>query len=189
MDITTQKLSESNMDDYLLFFDNIAFKDNPDWAVCYCHFYHYEGIEAAWSERSGSENRNAVIENIKLKRFNGYLAYAEGQPVAWCNVNKPEAYGTFFNYSDSVSPPKAPSASIVCFITAADFRRMGIASLLLDRIIVDYKQEGYLSLEAYPHKNSKTDAGEYHGPLSLYQKKGFTIIKESEDYAVVRREL
>ena len=189
MDITIEKLSESNLTDYLSFFDNAAFKDNPGWAGCYCHFYHYKGTEAEWSKRSGSANRNAVMENIKLKRFNGYLAYADGQPVGWCNVNKPEVYGTFFNYRTGVSPPKEPSASIVCFITAAGFRRRGTASLLLDRIIADYKEDGYLSLEAYPHKKCKSDADEYHGPLLLYQKKGFTIIKELENYTIVRKEL
>jgi ribosomal protein S18 acetylase RimI-like enzyme len=190
MDINIEKLSEFNLDDYLLFFDNIAFKDNPDWFGCYCNFYHFNGTESEWSERQGLDNRNSVIKNVKQSKFNGYLAYAEDRPVAWCNVNDPEAYGTFFKYPDGlISPAEKPSASIVCFITASEFRRKGIASLILDRVIEDYGNLGYRSLEAYPHKNIKTDAGEYHGPLSLYMTKGFSIIEEFENYTVVRKVL
>ena len=36
--ITVQPLTLARREDYMRFFDNDAFTDNPHWASCYCHF-------------------------------------------------------------------------------------------------------------------------------------------------------
>ena len=41
MEIKIKSLEPELIDDFLYFFDNVAFTDNPDWSVCYCHFHHF----------------------------------------------------------------------------------------------------------------------------------------------------
>lgn len=41
--ITVLRLAPERRDDYLRFLDHDrgpAFADNPEWARCYCHYYH-----------------------------------------------------------------------------------------------------------------------------------------------------
>jgi hypothetical protein len=38
------KLSSKNIDDYVYFFDKVAFSKDPDWAGCFCVWYHWDDI-------------------------------------------------------------------------------------------------------------------------------------------------
>jgi hypothetical protein len=35
-ELVVKELTPSLRDDFLLFFDTVAFADNPDWSDCYC---------------------------------------------------------------------------------------------------------------------------------------------------------
>jgi hypothetical protein len=37
--LIVKELTPSLRDDFLLFFDHVAFVDNPDWSDCYCSAY------------------------------------------------------------------------------------------------------------------------------------------------------
>jgi len=38
-ELVVRELTSSLRDDFLLFFDSVAFADNPDWSDCYCSAY------------------------------------------------------------------------------------------------------------------------------------------------------
>ena len=40
-ELVIKELNPSLKDDFLYFFDHIAFADNPDWSDCYCSLYHF----------------------------------------------------------------------------------------------------------------------------------------------------
>ena len=40
-EIVVKELTPSLRDDFLMFFDSVAFADNPDWSDCYCSAYHF----------------------------------------------------------------------------------------------------------------------------------------------------
>ena len=50
-----QPLSPKLLPDWLNFFDNIAFVDNPDWSDCYCCCYQLECTNQEW----GGKNETA----------------------------------------------------------------------------------------------------------------------------------
>ena len=73
------------------------------------------------------------------------------------------------------------------FVIAPPFRRHGIASALLDRVIVDASSRGAAWIEAYPdNKPEESDAGHFRGPRSMYDARGFEPIKVRERDTVVR---
>jgi ribosomal protein S18 acetylase RimI-like enzyme len=39
MSVEIKALTPELVEDYLAFFDSVAFADNPDWSGCYCYFY------------------------------------------------------------------------------------------------------------------------------------------------------
>ena len=81
MDVKIKPLAPDLLDDFLHFFDNIAFSDNPEWKGCYCHFYHFAGDMEQWEKATKEQNRNSTITLIKEKKMKGLLAFVNNEPV------------------------------------------------------------------------------------------------------------
>ena len=190
MDVKIKSLEPNLIDDFLYFFDNIAFQDNPDWSSCYCHFYHFNGTNEEWMKTTGEENRNASIKLIQSGKMTGYFAYLDNKPVGWCNANLKKNFQKLLLIEEFNTTFEGKLASIVCFIISHLYRRKGVARKLLQHICMDLKQKGYDCIEAYPRKGNKlSDAHQYRGPLLLYESEGFRIYKELENFYIVRKEL
>jgi ribosomal protein S18 acetylase RimI-like enzyme len=186
MNISIKPLSPDLLNDYLFFFDNIVFTENPDWSRCYCYSFHFIGTNDQWNKE---DNRSSVIEFIKENKMAGYLAFHENKPVGWCNVNNRLNYQRLLKYYDLIDDPNDKVCSIVCFVISPDLRRKGIAQKILEQIIIDYSSLDYDYLEAYPGKGNLSCEKHYKGPLGLYEKHNFKITKEYPEYYVVRKYL
>lgn len=186
MNISIKPLSADLLNDYLVFFDNMVFTENPDWSRCYCYSFHFIGTNEEWNK---DNNRSSVIEFIKENKMAGYLAYHDNKPVGWCNTNNRLNYQRLLKYYDLIDNPNDKVCSIVCFVINPDLRRKGIAQKILERIIVDYSSLDYDYLEAYPGKGNLSCEKLYKGPLDLYKKHQFEIVREHADYYVVRKYL
>jgi len=186
MNITIKPLSPDLIDDYLHFFDNQVFTENPDWSKCYCYFFHFVGTDEQWNKK---DNRAAAIKIISEGKMKGYLAYSNNKPVGWCNVNARINYQAIKNIYQIEADPGAKICSIVCFLISLEFRRKGIAKALLTRIIEDYSNKDLDYLEAYPDKDGKSCEKNYKGHLALFEKNGFKTIDEQDKYFVVRKDL
>ena len=82
------------------------------------------------------------------------------------------------------------------FAVAPEYRGKGLTTILLNEVISYYKGKDYKHIEAYPATNKKVDSANYHGPLKLFLRHGFTIEQELseyddfgdyEEYAIVKR--
>lgn len=181
MGLTIKPLAPALADDFFKFFDDTAFADNPDWSHCYCCFYHI--CDPGWEQRTASQNREFAQKAIGSGLMNGYLAYADGEPIGWVNAGD---RASFKRLKDEPLPGGQRVFSVVCFVIAHAHRRQGIATALLQAAIDDAKGK-YDFIEAYPLKGEQTAAFHYHGPLSMYEKAGFEVAGEAEEYWVVRR--
>ncbi len=185
-EIIVKEMSPALRDDYLTFFDRRAFVDNPRWASCYCYFNHAPHDTEDWKERKAEQNRAAVAELIELGRMAGYLAYADGTPIGWCNANLRARFTTL---DDEAETGGNRVGSIVCFVVAKPYRGLGVARRLLDAACEGFQRDGVTVVEAYPRKDVETEAANYHGPLSMYLAAGFEPIRETEGTVVVRKVL
>lgn len=186
MKITVKALGPQLLDDYLHFFDNMVFTENPGWSKCYCYSFHFTGRNEEWNKE---QNRIAVSELIKNGGMTGYLAFLDNTPIGWCNVNNRNKYQRLSMCYDLDIDPKDKAASVVCFIVSPQYRRKGIARKMLEQIINDYSKLGYDYLEAYPEATQTSSEKNYKGPMRLYTKLGFEIVKTIDNYHVVRRKL
>lgn len=91
-DYDIKALSPELLPDYLGFFDRVAFTDNPDWASCYCVYYHHDPAGKPWDKRTGAENRELAGRLIRSGRLRGFLAYTGDEPAGWCNVNDKRSF-------------------------------------------------------------------------------------------------
>jgi len=186
MDIKIRPLTKKLKDDYLFFFDNMDFKENPEWSKCYCYDYHFLGdVETCTREAS----RSAVINLINEQKLTGYLVFDNNKPIGWCNANNRLNYQRLLRDYDYIDNPEDKVRSIVCFLIHPDYRRQGIAQKILEKIIKDNSNSDYDYLEAYPKKSELSCEGNFKGPLELYKKYGFKVNKEYDDYYVVRRKI
>jgi len=186
MDITIKPLSPELINDYLFFFDNMIFTENPDWAKCYCYSFHFVGTDEQWNKK---DNRTAVTKLIKEGKMRGYLAFSDNIPIGWCNVNDRNNYERLSKIYRLEDYSGKRICSIVCFLISPDFRKKGIAKMFLNKIIRDYSSKDFDCIEAYPDKSGFSCEKNYKGPLSLYEKNNFEIINEQNNYYVVRRKL
>jgi len=131
MNFEIKRLEPSVLDDFLLYFDEIGFTDNPEWGGCYCHFYHFEGERKDWGKRTGEANRDASINLINSRKMSGFLVYEQEKPIGWCNANIKENYHALISDAEINYEKSEKIASIVCFLIAPDYRRKGIAGKLL----------------------------------------------------------
>ena len=180
--LVVKELTPSLRDDFLAFFDNVGFADNPDWSDCYCSLYHFPNHGKA-------ESRSEASSFIEENRIHGFLAYDNEKPVGWCNAARRTSYPAL-HWVFGPGPDKGERVgSIVCFVVASSHRNQGIASHLLDTACKKFSQEGLEHAEAYPVKNPSSAAYNFPGPLSMYLKAGFTKYRDSDWYMVVRKRL
>jgi len=184
-EVTVHPVTKDRVDDWLRFFDHDGFADNPDWASCYCLEPHVPATPDN-PERAWRETRAAAVERLRGGQTIGYLAYVDGRAAGWVNASLRSEYGLYRDVDPS-GPPPTLVIGISCFVIAPPYRRHGIASALLDRVIADAPARGAAWIEGYPHNApDENDAGHFRGPRSLYDARGFVAIEVRQRDTVVR---
>lgn len=190
--VTVRPLCPELCEDWLGFFENIAFADHGEWAFCYCLEGH---LDSAANDKltEPKDRRNKAVELIETGEMQGYLAYADNRVVGWCNANDRKKYryiaemfqGTGYRPND---PADARVKSVYCFLVAAAYRGQGIAQSLLERVCEDAARDGYSCVEAYPFSDKQFEYL-YHGTSGMYGRNGFVEIADLGFVKVVRRNL
>lgn len=184
-EVTVYPVTEDRVDDWLRFFDRDAFAGNPDWASCYCLEPHIPATPEQ-PERAWRETRATMAERLRGGTTFGYLAYVDGRPAGWVNASLRSDYG-LYRLVDPDGPEPPLVIGVSCFVIAPPFRRHGIASALLDRVIADASARGASWIEGYPrNKPERSDAGHFRGPRSMYDVRGFEPIEVREHDTVMR---
>jgi len=184
--IEVHPMTVDRIADWLQFFDCDGFAGNPDWASCYCLEPHAPATPEH-PERAWRETRATMAERLRDGRTFGYLAYVDGRPAGWVNASLRSDYGLYQNV-DPNGPDPTSVIGVSCFVIAPPFRRHGVASALLDRVIADASARGADWIEAYPdNQPDGSDAGHFRGPRSLYETRGFEPVEVRARDTVVRR--
>lgn len=187
-DITVHPVTEDRIDDWLRLFDHDGFAGNPDWASCYCLEPHVPPTPEM-PERPWRSMRETMIGRLRNGTAFGYLAYADGRAVGWVNASFRSQYG-HVQLIDSDGPDAQTVIGVSCFVIAPPYRRHGVASALIDRVIADAPARGASWIEGYPrHEPRPDDAGHFRGPRALYERRGFQPSKVRKDDTVMRRQV
>jgi len=185
-EVVVHRVAEERVEDWLRFFSHDAFAGNPDWASCFCLEPHVpEPLEEG--ERPWRERRATMAERLRGGETFGYLAYVDGRPAGWVNASLRSTYGLYRSV-DADGPNPRTVIGVACFVVAPPFRRHGVASALLDRVIENASSRGADWIEGYPRNEpDESDAGHFRGPRSMYEARGFVPIEVRSRDTVVRR--
>ena len=182
-DVTIRPVSPDQHDAVMHYFDMVAYADNPNWSRCFC----MERLVADYQSRTKAQNRASRSQLIISAKANGLVAYRLGRVVGWCHA----APKTELLNVPGDRDPKI--GAIVCFVVAPDQRRQGIATTLLEAALEHLRSRGVTTVEAYPWRGDVDPTrwvwAQYVGPLSMYQKAGFTIGEAIEDFCIVRKQV
>ena len=192
MSIIIKQLTAELHPDYLDFFDNRAFTDNNPNGPCYCTSPNQDekSIKQMVSEfkQFGVKDtiRKYAVDMLNKNMIHGYLAYDKEKSIGWCNAADMDSYVGFVpEFARKNSCGK--TISIVCFEIAPEYRGRGIASALIHRVCEDAKSEGYAAVEGYAELSDRRNDFDYHGPVRLYQKAGFTEAARENGQVVMRK--
>ncbi len=185
--VEVHPVSEDRVDDWLRFFDHDAFAGNPDWASCYCLEPHAPP-PPEMPERYWRDTRAAMIERLRNGGTFGYLAYVDGVPAGWVNASQRSEYELFRDV-DTDGPDPVSVIGVSCFVIAPPFRRHGMASALLDRVIADAFARGASWIEGYPRNDPSGDGSAhlFRGPRSIFDGRGFEVVEVRERDTVMRK--
>lgn len=185
-EITVHPVTEDRIDDWLYFFDHDGFAGNPDWASCYCREPHDSPTEEE-PEHPWTENRAVMAERLRTGGTFGYLAYVDGKTAGWVNASTRSDYAALNRLVDPDGPDPASVIGVSCFVIAPPFRRHGVAAALLDRVIADSAARGASWVEGYPRNEpGDGDPGNFRGPRSMYDARGFEPVEVHERDTVMR---
>lgn len=190
--IVIRPLSPKLCEDWLQYFDKIAFQDHEDWAFCYCLEGHLDRqTQEKWT--NPKERREKAVELIQTGEMQGYLAYLGNKVIGWCNVNDREKYHylteMFKEIGYQTKEAKDAKVKVIfCFLTASEYRGKGVAQSLLNRVCEDAMQDGYAYVEGYPFADEKFEF-QYHGTVKMYEKNGFTEAADLKYVKVMQKKL
>ena len=83
---------------------------------CWCMWWRLK--RSQYVKQKGPGNRRALKKIVDSGEIPGLLAYADGQPIAWCSVGPREAYSTLERSRILKRVDDKPVWSVVCFVVA-----------------------------------------------------------------------
>ena len=184
MQPTFVPLTPATLPDLLAFFEGDAFSHHPSWASCYCQCYYEDHRVVKWSARTAEQNRTIAIVRGNAGTMQGWLAYADGVVVGWCNAAPRHL---LHGLDEEPHPHAAEIGCILCFLVAPALRGQGIATALLHAACDGLRAQGLKFVEANPRVDT-TDVGRNHfGPLAMYEAAGFVVDRPSDHGSVWMR--
>jgi GNAT superfamily N-acetyltransferase len=154
-----------------------------------------EEIDQMVSEFAGDAKgtiRRHAVKMLSEGKIHGYLAYDGDTAVGWCNAGDMDGYvKNRYQFVPDFAQDNAigKTMSVVCFSVAPEYRGMGVSTALLERVITDALDQGYIAVEGYAHIRKERYDMDFKGPTKLYEKLGFVSSAEHDGVVVMRKTL
>ena len=191
MTIEIRKLTPNLAEDYVKFFDETPHDNNIDEHKCYCVGWCSENTESR-DFSSREKRKDIALQYVNEGKIQGYLAYCGDEIVGWCNANTKSdclLCDGWRRCLEHVPVDAQKVKSIFCFVIAPKMRRTGVATQLLKFVCQDAAQDGFSFVEAYPYKGNDWQTSNFGGHYELYERAGFSLLCETKQGVVLRKQL
>jgi ribosomal protein S18 acetylase RimI-like enzyme len=140
----------------------------------------------------------AVEELVGSGVMRGYAAHVGNDILAYYNCGAKEKYKVLPIPEEERAIPTASEGAkilaIVEILVSRFFQNCGIEEMLLDYALAFAKKQGYTHAEVYPLERMELDKERFNSLLSLYEKAGFTVIRDLSSeldgrYFIMQKEL
>ncbi len=188
MKYTVKSLIPELTDTFTGYLSNLDFNHAPHWATCFCRFYHTDCSSEQWQSRTGEQNRAEAIEQINAGNMKGYLAFDGKKCIGWCNANDIRQFKRFGNDFEHIIENQKIGC-VICFVIHPEYRKQGVARLLLNQAVEDFRAQGFDAVLAIPVENKAEPDKLYRGTMNMYKELGFQIIEQQDTASIVKLEL
>jgi GNAT superfamily N-acetyltransferase len=152
---------------------------------CYCQRFKLHGT--AWPgdalDRAHMLREQTECGHPRSATTSGLVAYLDGEPAGWCNVEPRTAYPYLRSVPWRKRKEDRSDASIwavPCFITRSGFRRRGLSYALACAAVDFARERGARALEGYPmipERGKDVPWGELNvGHVSIFTAAGFAEV-------------
>ena len=160
---------------------------------CWC-MYWTTPTTTVWGEgtKGGSTapNRTAFREIVESGPPPGLLAYADGEPIAWCRVVPRNSLPGLVNSRHFKTDLDTRGVwSLACFVVRRANRGQGLTEVLTRAAIEHVREQGGGILEAYPWDTDekKSAATVYTGLASTFHRLGFEVVQRKAPHKPMMR--
>jgi GNAT superfamily N-acetyltransferase len=150
-----------------------VFEEGGDARSCWCMWFRQSSEE--YRAGSGAVNRAALEAIVRRGEEPGLLAYVDGEPAAWCAVQRRDELKRLDRSPVTKSLDGAEAWAVPCFVTRRKFRGRGLNAVLLEAAVRYAAGHGARLVEGFPVDSSaKVSASQgYHGFASTFVAAGF----------------
>lgn len=115
----------------------------------------------------------------------GLIVFRDDDPVGYAQYASPRFFSRVREYPSG--PPSDDAVFLSClYVPKRELRGLGIGKHLLELVETDLHCKGYDFLETFARKGSESSPG---GRLEFYLKRGFSVVRERDEFPLVRKEL
>jgi ribosomal protein S18 acetylase RimI-like enzyme len=184
MDCVIKSLTPELAETFVDYFGNLDFQHAKHWSSCFCRFYYTNCAYEEWQEKTGLENRKDAIEQIKQGNMNGYLVFDGDKCIGWCNAADARK---FARLEEDIKPviKDQKVGCVICFVIHPQYRKQGVARLLLKKAIADFREQCYDAVLALPVDVKDNPEKLYRGTLNMYRESGFKEIDKQDNMSVM----
>ncbi len=168
---------------------------------CYCRYFHFEGDKNDWLARCAEKptpNRAELISDLAQAspRAQGVIALVDDRVVGWLKTSPPFSARKAYEQRVYRSLPQLAGHRpgvwhLSCTLIHPDFRRRGVATLLVGAAVEAAAAWGAREIEAFPRRVSEpvNDAELFAIPEGALLAHGFVHACGEPPYPVLRRTL
>lgn len=151
-----------------------------DWCRCVAWWTRtWDG----WGDRTQAQNLQLREELFARGELDGFLAYASGRPMGWCQVGPQDRLsklGATFGLD-----PDPDAFAITCFAVPPNRRHQGVAHALVAGVLDDLHSRSIARVRGFSRKPPDTaarlDDGEvWTGPGAVFEQAGFRPERTTE---------
>ena len=182
MDINVRQLSNSLKEDFYQ-----VHSDNGCGGWCFCSAWYIPTWEG-FGDRTTEQNK-AVREELFARGISdGYIVYVDEVPSGWVRVGLRDDTSKLINQFGLEPDPEM--WAITCMALTPKLQGQGLAHEIFRLILDDLRVRGVKRIQAFPKSNMGLSKEEiWTGPISVFEKAGFVVIKPHERRPVLELKL
>ena len=124
------------------------FGPNGACSGCWCMFFRQSSEE--YRTGHGEPNRRAFRRIVSAGRPAGVIAYADGEPAAWCAVAPRDDYPRIARSRILEPVDERPAWAVTCFFVRTGYRGLGLNTPLLAAAVEYAAKQGARLIVGYP---------------------------------------
>jgi len=168
--------------------------DAPAWgdipfSCRYCLYWEDPGGDMFVPRDGRAEALRKKKEWVKRIRAEagscGKIAYVDSRPVGYAQFGPPKHFPNAFLYD--AGPPGEDAVFLSClFVPWEEMRGQGIGRALLDAVLDEARGRGAKAVETFARRGGANNPS---GPIEMYEKRGFRVVREDAQFPLLRLDL